>query len=667
MAPLFPVRISAWSWVGAPGAEWWIAGEPSSSPPFRTPLSELLGQPSLFCHATHLGIPGASGVCHERLASLPPELAERESRCARLLARSFAPLAETVQRACQAYGRDQVAIVLGSSTGGIDATEEALRTASEFGGFDAFDFIKVHPHDALLVVLAGLSGAEGPGYVVSTACSSSAKAIAAAQRLIQSGRARAVITGGVDSLCETTVRGFAGLGVLSNEACRPFDGERSGISIGEGAALLLLEHVGPSPFVLLGSGESSDAHHLTAPHPEGDGAEAAFRKCLQNSGLGPEQIDFVNAHGTGTLQNDLMETKAIARVFGDAVPFSSTKHRTGHLLGTAGAQEAIFCLKAFEERRVPPNLALRKVDETLALQPSTGENFKRKSDVRIALSSSFAFGGNNACLALAESSQLLPAQETALSNYPILGFAFWSPPTPEENSPPALLLPHRARGRASTLVRLFAQVVEELISEDDRKGEPLPLIFASEYGEMTTTWKLLLSLGKEATLSPLRFQASVHNTAAGIISIATENKAPSISLAAGAQSFASGITEAQAWLDCHGGEVLVAIADESLPDGLHALRPFQPAAFALRLGSRNSGGEALASVGRLVATEVRDSSALALPAQARFNELGGSAPCWALGLVHALNTRWSGSIQIGPRSSLDLTFHALSTSRSASL
>lgn len=667
MHTLHPVRISAWSWIGSLGSEAWTAdGEAEIEEPSLVPLSELLSRRGLGSHESKLGIPGVSGTVEAALKPLVGTLQSRDSRCARLLAEAFFPLRQALEKATRSYGSDNVAIILASSTGGIDATEAALKGEQ----LDEYDFLSGHPHDALLEVLAGLCAASGPKYVISTACSSSAKAIAAAQRLLQSGRAQAVLTGGVDSLCETTVRGFAGLGVLSNEACRPFDAERSGISIGEGAALLLLERSGTSPYLLLGSGESSDAHHLTAPHPEGRGASDAFKNCLENCNISPDQVDFINAHGTGTLQNDLVEAKAIEHTFGSSVPFSSTKHATGHLLGTASAQEAIFCLKAFQENRVAPNLRPRRLDDSLPVQPSLGEPLKAKVGPRVAMSSSFAFGGNNACLALSAGLREISLHDTRRQSYRIVSYSVWSPEYPglgawrsrqpsatqgrQAGQPPALLLPPRTRGRSSTLVRLFAEVVGNLLSDDLPSKRDIPLIFASEYGEMCTTWKLLSSLGSELTLSPLRFQASVHSTAGGIISIATGNTAPSTSLAAGAHTFAAAITEAQSWLDCHGGEIIVAVADESLPLPLHDRRPFSPLAAAFRLSTEDLFSNSNARMGRLRTSDPEHALQMSSPPDQRFLDLGASAPCWALALLTALSEKQNGLVSVGPGEQVDL-------------
>jgi 3-oxoacyl-[acyl-carrier-protein] synthase-1 len=232
---------------------------------------------------------------------------------------------------------------------------------------------------------------------VSTACSSSGKAFASAARLLGAGLADAALVGGVDALCEMTVRGFRSLGVLSEGPCKPFSSERDGISIGEGAAFFLLERDGDSAqheLALLGCGEGADAHHMTAPHPRGEGAERVMRDALDQAGLSAGDIDLVNAHGTATPQGDVSEALAIARVLGQA-PVVSTKGYTGHALGAAGAIEAALCLLTLERGIAPASLGAAPADPALPVNilrvPTRGE-------YRHVLSNSFAFGGSNVSL-----------------------------------------------------------------------------------------------------------------------------------------------------------------------------------------------------------------------------------------------------------------------------
>src|SRR6185312_420407 len=226
---------------------------------------------------------------------------------------------------------------------------------------DGFVFERHIPH-ALVDVARARFNLTGPGWVISTACSSSAKVFGSAQRLITQGVCDAVIAGGVDTLCELTLRGFQSLSLLSVRPCRPFATDRDGTSLGEGGALLLVERDGDAPAWLLGVGETSDAYHMTSPHPEGLGAIAAMNQALEQAGRTVTDVDYINAHGTATRMNDSSESKAIAAVFGDRVPVSSTKGFTGHLLGAAGAIEAVFAIQSVVNGWLPANLGADPVD-----------------------------------------------------------------------------------------------------------------------------------------------------------------------------------------------------------------------------------------------------------------------------------------------------------------
>jgi 3-oxoacyl-[acyl-carrier-protein] synthase-1 len=228
--------------------------------------------------------------------------------------------------------------------------------------------------------------------VVSTACSSSGKVLASARRLIAAGVADAVVVGGVDTLAETTLHGFHALGVLSAEPCRPFDVDRAGMNIGEGGAMLLVERDGEAVASLLGVGASSDASHMSTPHPRGLGARMAMEGALREAGAQVSEVDYINAHGTGTKLNDVAEARAISELFGGEVPVVSTKGFTGHLLGAAGATEAVFCVVAIAQSWIPANLGAEKIDPDVCV----AVNRKRRDNpCRRVLSNSFGFGGSN--------------------------------------------------------------------------------------------------------------------------------------------------------------------------------------------------------------------------------------------------------------------------------
>jgi 3-oxoacyl-[acyl-carrier-protein] synthase-1 len=232
---------------------------------------------------------------------------------------------------------------------------------------------------------------------VSTACSSSGKVLASARRLIAAGVVDAVLTGGVDTLCHTTLRGFESLQALSRRACRPFSADRDGLSIGEGGAFLLIEREGEGRVLLRGVGESSDAFHMSHPHPDGLGARLAMEAALRQAGIEASSVDHVNAHGTGTVANDVVEASAIASVLGRGALVTSTKCYTGHLLGAAGATEAVLAALAIERGFVPATLGADPLDPRIEIDVCV-KGAKRL--VRTAMSNSFAFGGSNVSILL---------------------------------------------------------------------------------------------------------------------------------------------------------------------------------------------------------------------------------------------------------------------------
>ena len=357
--------------------------------------------------ATWIGeVPGIDGV------RLPTELAAYDYRNHRLALLGLqADGFETAARGAIArYGVDRVALVLGTSTSGILSAEAAYRERDADGALPAwFDYRATHNTGALASFVRDLLGLRGPAFTISTACSSSAKAFAAADRLIAAGLADAAIVGGVDSLCLTTLYGFSSLELTSPEPCRPGDVNRQGLSIGEAAAYALLERadaVPPAasdagaPIVLAGWGESSDAHHMSAPHPEGRGARAAMAQALQRAHLRARDIDYVNLHGTATPANDLSEGAGVAAVFADhpRVPASSTKGMTGHTLGAAGAVEAVISALALRHGVLPASVGMQTPDPAIGLNIVSAP--QRLPALRNVLSNSFGFGGSNASLVL---------------------------------------------------------------------------------------------------------------------------------------------------------------------------------------------------------------------------------------------------------------------------
>ncbi len=330
------------------------------------------------------------------LPALPAQLGAYDSRLARIALLLANQMQTQVHAAQSRWGRGRVAIVLGTSTGGLLETEAAHEATLKGHPLPAgYGLGKTHSLSATAEMLAALFGIEGPTYVVSTACSSSAKALASAHRLIHAGVVDAVIAGGIDSLCQLTLRGFHTLGILSPSRCRPFGRDRNGINIGEGGALLLLERDGVGAVALLGSGETSDAYHMSAPDPQGLGAEAAMRAALLQAKRSADEVGYINSHGTGTNFNDAAEAQAIARVFGTGPAVASTKAYTGHMLGAAGATEAAFCVAALEHRLIPASLGSHPCEEGLGIRLCESQEPLKAP---LALSNSFAFGGSNISL-----------------------------------------------------------------------------------------------------------------------------------------------------------------------------------------------------------------------------------------------------------------------------
>ncbi|ARU04984.1 beta-ketoacyl-[acyl-carrier-protein] synthase II [Comamonas serinivorans] len=338
--------------------------------------------------------------------TLPAELAPWDCRNNRLawLGLQADGLHAAVQQAVQALGSARVGLILGTSTSGILSAEQAYQhRAPDSGALPAwFDYRRTHDTAALSGFVAAVHGLTGPALTISTACSSSAKAFAAADRWLQQGVVDAVLVGGVDSLCLTTLYGFSSLELTSSQPCRPGDAHRDGLSIGEAAAFALLMRDGEdlagvkaSGMRLAGWGESSDAHHMSAPHPEGLGARMAMQAALRSAGLSAGDIDYINLHGTATPANDQAEGAAVAAVLGTAVNCSSTKGLTGHTLGAAGGLEAVVCLLALEQGLVPATVGLQQPDPGIALKPALRS---RRMPVRHAMSNSFGFGGSNCSL-----------------------------------------------------------------------------------------------------------------------------------------------------------------------------------------------------------------------------------------------------------------------------
>lgn len=347
---------------------------------------------------THIGeVPALDTV------QIPAELSRyncRNNRLAELALRQDG-FEEAVQRAASTFGRGRVGMFVGTSTAGILQTELAYRKRDALSGALPADFEYASTHNSFSVAdyLRRRLHLGGPAVTVSSACASSAKVFASARRMMEADLIDAAVVGGVDTLCLTTLYGFHSLQLSSAAPCRPFDIARDGISIGEAAAFALLQRpakdLDGSAVLLLGVGESSDAYHMSAPHPEGRGARSAMQAGLASAGLLPSDIDYINLHGTGTPSNDRCESQAVTSIFGPTTPGSSTKGATGHTLGAAGALEAVISAISLQNGLLPGGVQTTAIDPTLTAHYLRDN---RREAISHVLSNSFGFGGANCSL-----------------------------------------------------------------------------------------------------------------------------------------------------------------------------------------------------------------------------------------------------------------------------
>lgn len=332
---------------------------------------------------------------------LPAALAHfdcRNNRLAQLGLRQDA-FVERVAQARDRYGAGRIGVFIGTSTSGVLEVELAYRRRDPASGAlpGEFDYYGTQNVMSVAEFTRRFLSLEGPVMAVSTACSSSAKVFATAHRHIQAGFCDAAVVGGADSLCFSTLYGFSSLGLVSERLCQPWDAERRGMNIGEGAGFALLERraQGAAGIALLGYGESSDAYHMSSPHPEGAGAAAAMKAALQRAAMTAEDIDYINLHGTGTRANDESEDRAVMQVFGGATPCSATKGWTGHTLGAAGITEALLAVGSIERGFIPGTLNSARLDPALSAGVLLDN---RRAPLKSVLSNSFGFGGSNCSL-----------------------------------------------------------------------------------------------------------------------------------------------------------------------------------------------------------------------------------------------------------------------------
>jgi len=345
------------------------------------------------------------GAVTEPLPAVPASLARYACRNNALAQAALDQIGTALRAVISRAGAARVGVVMGTSTSGVSDAEAAFRHQREDGGLaPCFDYAQLE-FGGLAAFVAESLGAAGPAYTLSTACSSGARALASGRALLALGLCDAVVAGAADTLCGLTSNGFYALQAISDGVTNPCSRNRAGLTLGEAAAVFLLLPE-PGGIQLTGVGESSEAHHMSAPDPDGAGAEAAMRGALADAGLAPGSIAYLNLHGTGTPQNDRMECMAVARVFGTALPVSSTKPLVGHTLGAAGALEAAFCWLVLERSRdgileLPPHCWDGERDPELppVRLVSKGESVRPEGPLRV-MTNSFGFGGNNCTLVL---------------------------------------------------------------------------------------------------------------------------------------------------------------------------------------------------------------------------------------------------------------------------
>jgi 3-oxoacyl-(acyl-carrier-protein) synthase len=484
------------------------------------------------------------------------------------------------RQAMDGSSRPPDAIILGTTTGGILTTEQLLRCNEQ----DKQHY-RHHGLNTVADYLAGEFNCTGPALVVSTACSSGVVALAMALKMLRSGQVKTVLAGGVDSLSRLTYFGFHSLQLVDRTGCKPLDQNRQGMAVAEGAGMVLLTTEKPVDCIaeLLGAGLSCDAYHPAAPHPEGQGAFAAMRSALADAGLSPEEIDYINLHGTGTPENDLAESKAVRRLFTTLPPLSSIKGASGHSLAAAGAIEAVVSAITISRGLMPANTGLQKVDPELGLTPLTSP---LKCPVKAVLSNSFGFGGNNGSLVIGrpDTFQKAPASPPcamlAVHGYSCLtgvggtaetiarihtgssvsGMAGLE--TIAENLPPRLIRRLKRLPKMTLSLAVSAQENSENSALGGKK--PGAVFMGTGWGALSETHDFLsrLTESKEQFPSPTDFVGSVHNGPASQVAIMFGATGPNITTSGGDYSFEQALFAAELMLDDSTGPALILGADE---------------------------------------------------------------------------------------------------------
>jgi 3-oxoacyl-(acyl-carrier-protein) synthase len=546
--------------------------------------------PTLFpCTGTSAGLPAAE------IGALPTDSDVPRTHQLALLA----------AREAVGSGPAPDAIIVGTTTGGILRTEAALKAGSTSPEDYCF-----HGLDTVALSLAQAFGVHGPVMTISTACSSAAVALAVGHALLRSGLARRVLVGGADSLCRLTFHGFRSLQLLAPDGCAPLDANRAGMTVAEGAGFLLLESAPSRPIlaVLAGTGLSCDAYHASSPHPEGAGAALAIGRALDDAGISPSDVDYINLHGTGTTDNDAAEAKAVRQIFGKPLPpLSSTKGLTGHPLAAAGGIEAVIATIAIGEGLLPANTGLLALDPALQVVPVAGPT---RAPVKTVLSNSFGFGGNNACVVLQAptaravatfdgSTRGLPALRvasaacfTAVGDLPQTWDALMRGASTVGFVPDAAFVTAVAATFARRLKRLPRLMLALAQTAHQASGATLPpglIAVGTAWGALAETHDFLRKLfeSNEQFSSPTDFIGSVHNAPAGQIALLLGAAGPNLTCAAGDRSFAQALLCASLGLAAGSSSALV-IAAEAYESHFSPL--FEPASQG---GQASDGGAAL--------------------------------------------------------------------------
>ncbi len=486
----------------------------------------------------------------------------------------------TARQALEGVPASPDAIIIGTTTGGMPLTELLLRSDEKNA-----DRYRYHSTSSVAEFLAEELGCKGLILTITTACSSGAAAIKLAYEYLVSGKSDRVLAGGADALCRLTYYGFNSLQLIDPKGAKPLDRERKGMSVAEGAAMLMLEASESCPdnaiAEILGGGLSCDAYHPATPHPEGAGALAAMKQALYNAGISPANVDYINFHGTGTIENDLSEAKAVCALFNGKMPdLSSIKGATGHTLAAAGAIESVVCAEAIRVGFIPPNTGCTDPDPELNLRPVMAPVERKISRV---LSNSFGFGGNNACLVLADprlDGNKKPHGPSTFK-FEILGSACITGAGSMEDTlqsfgegkgcagvlPMAEVskkLPAREIRRLKRLPRLVLSLAMEAAGSCGANHNPSSVFFGTAWGPLSETYEFLTKLFQtnEEFTSPTEFVGSVHNAPAGQAAIMLKSTGPNITTTGGDYSFEQALMAASLTVRSEYDTVLVMGADE---------------------------------------------------------------------------------------------------------